>query len=439
MSKDETMQLTLFQESLFEQLCKPAFLKQAWQQVKVNRGAAGVDRVSIEEYGARLNEELNQLSKELRGWKYTPEAVLRVEIPKPGSKEKRKLGIPTVRDRVVQQGLKILLEPHFEPEFSDSSYGFRPGRGQQDAIKQAKRLAENGKDWVVDIDLEKFFDRINQDRVIHLLRQKVRDNKILRLVGLTLRSGIFHDGHLEKSEEGTPQGSPLSPLLSNIVLDELDKELEKRGLEFSRYADDAKIYVGSRKSGERVMRSISTFIEKRLKLAVNQTKSKVAQAKDVVFLGFVVTKEFVTMSWKSYKRAMSKTKELIKRGAHKPFKEQLEKVNQWYVGWASYYKMTEFPAQLHAIEAHIRRRFRAQFVKNQKREKSLAKRLQRQGVLKGRAYCAAYSNKGCWAMSHAKAVEEAWSNKWFEEEGFKVQSDKELSHWKPVRTWLKPL
>lgn len=431
-------QLTLYQRNLFEELCSIPLLMAAWSQVKENTGAAGIDGVSITDFKKNESKEIESLSKELSSWNYFPQAVVRVEIPKPGSTEKRKLGIPTVKDRVVQQGLKLILEPHFEPHFSNSSYGFRPGRGQREALDESKKQVENGKEWVVDIDLDKFFDRINHDRLIHSVGLRIKDDRILRLIGTTLRSGILNNGKLEPSKEGSPQGSPLSPLLSNIVLDELDKELERRGLSFSRYADDAKIYVGSRKAGERVMRSVSNFIENKLKLLVNQSKSKVARTEEVIYLGFAITKDYITMSQKSFKRAMAKTKELIKRRTHIPLEHQISKVNRWYVGWSNYYKMTDYPSQLQSIEAHIRRRFRSQLVSNQKRERNLVRKLKRRGVRESLAKRTAY-NKGCWAKSHTAGVERAWNNAWFESEGLKIVSDNKLAHWEPVGVWLKPL
>ena len=429
----------LFQEDLFELLTSPVQLREAWKRVKSNRGAAGVDGVTIDDFELKLGEEIKQLSDELRTWSYNPSPVRRVEIPKPGTTEKRKLGIPCVRDRVLHQSLKMVLEPYFEPKFSASSFGFRPGRGQQDAISQAKLLVDEGKDWCVDIDLEKFFDRINQDRIIHLVRQEISDNRVLRLLGLILRSGVMTASGYEETLEGSPQGSPVSPLLSNIVLDELDKELEKRGLSFSRFADDAKIYVGSRKAGERVMRSISTFIEKRLKLKVNQAKSKVAKVEEVVFLGFVVTKQAVVISKKSFDRAMAKTKELVKRRTHVPLATQIEKVNQWYQGWANYYSLANYPSHLQTIEAHIRRRFRAQFVRNQKRRRHLAKKFIRQGVSPQLARKTAYSHRKWWALSRTVASHRAWGNDWFRAQGLKTVSDKNRGHWKPLRSWIKPL
>ena len=350
--------------NLLEQITDESQLQVAWKLVKANRGAAGVDGKTLDKFESKLKEELTRLRQEVLAWTYRPQAVRRVEIPKPGSREKRKLGIPTVRDRVLQQSIRLSLEPLYEPEFSEWSFGFRPGRGQQAAIEAAQRMIASGKDWVVDIDLEKFFDRINHDRLIQTLKLKVKDKRVLRLIGMTLRSGVMCRGNYEDTTEGSPQGSPLSPLLSNIVLDELDKELEKRGLMFCRYADDAKIFVGSRKAGNRVMRSISTLIEKRLKLLVNKTKSQVAPAKEVTFLGFVVLGKEVLISPKSLKRANAKLRELIPRRTNVTFEHQIERFNQWYRGWASYYKLTSYPDQLYWVEAHARRRFRAQFVRN---------------------------------------------------------------------------
>jgi group II intron reverse transcriptase/maturase len=432
-------QIPIQQPTQYEEVSSPAQLLKAWKLVKANRGAPGVDGVTIEEFNANLKGNLKLLSTELQDWNYRPSPVRRVEIPKPGSAEKRKLGIPTVRDRVVQQSLKLSLEPLFEPGFSDSSHGFRPGRGQQTAIAHCKSIMEEGKEWVVDIDLEKFFDRINQDRVIFLLKKQVKDTRILRLIGEIMRSGVLEGEVIKETLEGSPQGSPVSPLLSNIVLDELDKELERRGLSFCRYADDAKIYVGSRKAGQRVMQSISTFIENKLKLKVNQAKSKVGQTADIVFLGFVVTKDFISISKKSYDRAMSKVKELVRRRTHIPLEDQIRTVNQWYRGWAAYYRLTNYPSQLATIEAHIRRRFRAQFVSNQKKRRNLAKKFIKLGVPGRLATSQSYKSRGWWWLSHSRAAEIAWSNAWFRAQGLTPVSDRPLSHWESIRIWKKPL
>ena len=255
-------------ERLFEDLCYASYLRIGFEQVKENKGKPGIDGVSIQDFELRLDEELSRLQQELLDWTYQPSPVRRVELPKPGGRGVRLLGIPTVRDRVVQTALKRLLEPLFEPHFSPNSYGFRPGRNPHQAVQAAQSIINSGKPYVVDIDLEKFFDRIHHDRLISRMGQRITDKRILRLVGLMLRSGIMINGVVIRSDEGTMQGGPLSPLLSNIVLDELDQELEKRGLAFCRFADDCNIFVKSQKAAERVMASISQIIEGKLKLKV---------------------------------------------------------------------------------------------------------------------------------------------------------------------------
>jgi group II intron reverse transcriptase/maturase len=274
--------------SLFDRLCSTVYLSDGFEQVKKNKGSPGIDGVTIADFEARLDEELSRLQQELTDWTYQPSPVRRVEIPKPGGKGVRLLGIPTVRDRVVQTTLKMLLEPIFDPHFSPHSYGFRPGCSQHQAVQAAQRIVEGGKPYVVDIDLSKFFDRIHHDRLLARMGQRIADKRILRLVGLMLRSGVMINGVVNPNKEGAMQGGPLSPLLSNIVLDELDRELEKRGLAFCRFADDCNIFTGSQKAAERVMDKVSQFIENKLKLKVNREKSQVAKSDAVKFLGFTV-------------------------------------------------------------------------------------------------------------------------------------------------------
>ena len=276
-SEMNDMSLLIEEERLFEDLCYASYLRIGFEQVKENKGKPGIDGVSIQDFEFRLEEELSRLQQELLNWTYKPSPVRRVEIPKPGGQGVRLLGIPTVRDRVVQTAVKLLLEPLFEPYFSRHSYGFRPGRSPHDAVQAAQNIVNSDKPYVVDIDLSKFFDRIHHDRLIARMGQRIIDKRILRLVGLMLRSGVMIEGVVVRSEEGTMQGGPLSPLLSNIVLDELDKELEKRGLEFCRFADDCNIFVKSQKAAERVMETVSQFIEGKLKLKVNRDKSQVAR------------------------------------------------------------------------------------------------------------------------------------------------------------------
>jgi len=334
--------LLMEEPRLFDQLCSTLYLGVAFKQVKKNKGKPGVDGITIADFETRLDEELSQLQEELASWTYQPSPVRRVEIPKPGGKGVRLLGIPTVRDRVVQTTLKLLLEPIFEPHFSSHSYGFRPGRSPQQAVQSAQQIVNSGKPYVVDIDLSKFFDRINHDRLIGRMGQKISDKRILRLVGNMLRSGVMINGIVNPSKEGAMQGGALSPLLSNIVLDELDQELEKRGLEFCRFADDCNIFVKSQKAADRVMEKVSQFIEKKLKLKVNQEKSQVAKSDAVKFLGFTVVNGAIAIAHKALQTAMDKVKTLTLRGTHKTLDTSLDEINQWYVGWSNYYSLTYY-------------------------------------------------------------------------------------------------
>jgi len=335
---------------LFELLCAEQVLKRAFREVKKNKGAPGIDRVSIQEFDNNLVQELSQLKQELESWTYKPNPVRRVEIPKPDGGI-RLLGVPCTRDRVVQTAIKLLIEPILDPHFSDNSYGFRPARNQRQAVEAAKAIVESGKPYVADIDLSKFFDRIHHDRLISRLGQRIDDKRILRLIGDMLRSGVMKDGVLTPTAEGSTQGSPLSPLLSNVVLDELDKALEKRQLEFCRFADDCNIFVKSRKAAERVMESISKFIEKKLKLVVNRDKSKVALSRQVKFLGMTIVNATIAISRKAMDCAMTKVKELTPRGTHQTMEQTISTINRWYMGWSSYFAMTQYPAQLSNIEA----------------------------------------------------------------------------------------
>jgi group II intron reverse transcriptase/maturase len=406
--------------------------------VRKNKGSPGIDGVTIAEFESRLDEELGRLRVDLESWTYEPSPVRRVEIPKPGGKGIRLLGVPTVRDRVVHATLKRLLEPIFEPLFSDHSYGFRPGRNQRQAVEAAREIVAGGKPYVVDLDLSKFFDRIHHDRLIARLGQSIPDKRILRLIGKILRSGVMANGLVTPSTEGAVQGSPLSPLLSNIVLDELDKELERRGLAFCRFADDCNIFVKTPKAAERVMASVSGYIENRLKLVVNQEKSQTARSDRVTFLGMTIVGKSIAIARKALQRAMDTVKELIPRGTHQRLEATIKEINQWYVGWSSYFAMTYYPAQLKKIEAHIRRRLRARLVDQQKSRRNLYRKLVKRGVPRGQAAKTVYSHKARWALSNTRAVNKAFPNSWFTGEmGQVIRSDKQLPHWFDVGQWIR--
>jgi len=426
------------EENLFERLCEPPLLKAGFAEVKRNKGAPGVDKVTICDFESNLEEELNQLSKELISWTYQPMPVRQVEIDKPGSTEKRKLGIPSIRDRVVDATIKSLIEPLLLPKFSDHSYGFIPGRNQTQAVSEAKRIIESGKEIVVDIDLSKFFDRIHHDRLIHRLGLFIKDKRILRLIGLKLRSGIMKDGLVSPTSEGVVQGSPLSPLLSNVVLDELDKELEFRGLSFCRFADDCNIFVKTPKAGARVMTNISKFIETRLKLKINEDKSQVAPSRQVKFLGMTIVNGTVAISAKSLNRAMAKVKELTPRGTHHTLEQSIDRINQWYMGWSNYYSMTEYPAQLAKIEAHVRRRLRSRLVDQQKGRRNLFNKLIKRGVPVRMSARAVFSNDKRWVLSNKIAITRAYPNRWFiQEMGQYIRSTEKRSHWFDLSKWIR--
>jgi group II intron reverse transcriptase/maturase len=423
---------------LFEDLCTTEWLEAGFRGVKKNKGSPGIDGVTIAEFESRLDEELSRLKAELDGWTYKPSPVRRVEIPKPGGKGIRLLGVPTVRDRVVHATLKLLLEPIFEPLFSDHSYGFRPERNQAQAVEAARKIVAGGKPYVVDLDLSKFFDRIHHDRLIARLGQTIPDKRILRLVGMILRSGIMANGLVTPSTEGAVQGSPLSPLLSNIVLDELDKELERRGLEFCRFADDCNIFVRTPKAAERVMASIGGYIEKRLKLVVNREKSHVARSDRVKFLGMTIVGDTIAISHKALQGAMAKVKELTPRGSHLTLEASIERINSWYLGWSGYFAMTYYPAQLRKIEAHIRRRLRSRLVDQQKSKRNLLRKLIKRGVPRRQAARAVFSNKARWALSNTFAVTRAYPVGWFVGEmGQAIRSNKQLPHWFDVDRWIR--
>ncbi len=430
--------LFIEERSLFEQLCAMENLRAGFHDVRKNKGSPGVDGVTLEVYESRLVEELGRLKEELERWTYKPSPVRQVEIPKPGGRGTRKLGVPTVRDRVVQATLKRLLEPIFEPTFSEHSYGFRPGRSQHQAIEAAREIVASGKPYVVDLDLAQFFDRIHHDRLIARVGRQITDTRILRLIGLTLRSGAMVNGLTRPTPEGTVQGSPLSPLLSNIVLDELDRELERRGLAFCRFADDCNIFLKSPKAAERVMANIGGYIEKRLKLVVNREKSQVARSDRVKFLGFTIVEDTIAIAHKALQGAMAKVKELTPRGTHLRLEDTIKRINSWYIGWSSYFALTYYPAQLRKIEAHIRRRLRARLIDQQKSRRNLTRKLVARGVPRPQAAATAHSHRGRWALSNTMAVTKAYPNAWFiDEQGQTIRSDKQLAHWFDVNRWIR--
>jgi RNA-directed DNA polymerase len=404
---------------LWEQVWERQNLLQALRRVESNRGAPGVDGMTVEELRPYLVEHWLTIREALDGGRYGPNPVRRVGIPKPDGGE-RQLGIPTVVDRFIQQALAQALTPLFEPLFSLHSYGFRPGRSTHDAMKQAQVHVQDGYDWVVDIDLEKFFGRVNHDMLMARVARVVKDKRVLKLIRAYLESGVMVNGVVMDTEEGTPQGGPLSPLLSNIMLDDLDKELEKRGHKFVRYADDCNIYVKTQRAGGRVMGSVVGFLEKKLKLRVNRQKSKVDRASKVKFLGFGFYKYQgevrIRVATKSLQRFRQRLRRLTRRTRSGKLEEVIREVNQYVRGWIGYFRLAETPSVFEELEGWIRRRLRQMVWKRWKRGRTRYRELVALGVPLGRAALGAVGTSP-WRMSRTPVVNEALSNAYWQKLG----------------------
>jgi len=387
---------------LFEKVLDRANLNLAYKRVKKNGGSHGVDGMKVDELLPYLKQHGETLKQTLLEGKYRPQPVRRVEIPKPDGGI-RLLGIPTAVDRMIQQAIAQVLSPIFELEFSNYSYGFRPGRNAHDAINQAEQYINEGYNVVVDLDLEKFFDRVNHDKLMYLLAKRISDKRILKLIRAYLESGIMLGGLVSPSREGTPQGGPLSPLLSNVMLHELDKELERRGHRFCRYADDCNIYVKSKKSGNRVMDSISQFIEKRLKLKVNRDKSAVDYPTNRKFLGFsfyyLKGIARIRVHPKSYKRLKARLKELTGRSIGISMKARVIKLNQTTQGWVNYYKLADMHKHCLKTDEWLRRRLRMCYWKQWKKPGARYDNLARLGVSRAKAWEFANTRKGYWRIA----------------------------------------
>lgn len=385
-------------DTLLNELLSDDNLKIAKQKVKKNKGASGIDGMEVKELDEYLSKHLDEIKEQIRNKKYSPKPVKRVEIPKPDGGV-RNLGVPTVVDRFVQQAIAQVLTPIYEPKFSESSYGFRPNRCCEMAILKALEFMNDGYQWVVDIDLEKFFDNVNHDKMISLIMKDVKCGEIVSLINKFLKSGIMIDDEYKESVIGTPQGGNLSPLLSNIMLDQLDKELEARGLRFTRYADDCIILVGSSKAADRVMKNVSIFIEDKLGLKVNMTKSKVSKPNDIKYLGFGFFMDENDGLWKAKPHAKSveklklKLKKLTSRRWSISLDERLEKIKKTIVGWTNYYKIGYWKNTARIVDAHVRFRLRMCIWKQWKKVNTKKKALISLGVPKREAWMLANSRK----------------------------------------------
>jgi group II intron reverse transcriptase/maturase len=370
--------------------------------------------MEIETLGEWLKENVADLRDSLLNEEYEVSAIRKVEIPKPTGGT-RMLGIPTVKDRLIQQAIHQELNRYYDPHFSEHSYGFRPGRDAHQAILQATHYIKEGKEWVVDIDLEKFFDKINHDRLMQRLSKGIGDKKLLRLINAYLKAGLMEGGVLEQRTAGTPQGGPLSPLLSNIVLDELDKELENRGHSFCRYADDCNIYVKSRKAGERVMASVIDFIEKKLKLRVNRTKSGVRHCSDVKFLGYTLLADGgIRIADKSIDRLKDKVREITKRNRGINFEQVIKELNLIIIGWSNYFSLAnKWLSTIRDLDGWIRRKLRCYKLKQCGRKYTIYKLLRSFGIPKGTSWNVVMYSHGWWSMTNKLAVRNAMNPKWF--------------------------
>ena len=399
---------------LLEKVLSKENLNNAYKQVYKNKGASGIDGVTVEELFSYIKEHQEEILYKIRNRRYKPQPVRRVYIPKENGKL-RKLGIPSVIDRVIQQAIVQVLTPIYEEEFSNSSYGFRPGRCCEQAVTKALELFNDGYDWIVDIDLQSFFDEVNQDKLIGIIRRTVKDGNLVSLIRKFLQSGVMEKGVIQETKKGTPQGGNLSPLLSNIMLNELDKELEARGLNFVRYADDCLIMVRSEKAANRVMESITTFITRKLGLKVNVEKSKIARPNEIKYLGFGFYKNINQKVWrpkphiKSVEKFKIKIHDILIRSKSMSLDERLLKLKQVIYGWVNYYKIADMKVFLGKIDEWIRRKLRVVIWKQWKKISKRYTCLRKLGITHRDAYVIANARRGYYHVAHTRVLETAIS------------------------------
>lgn len=394
---------------LMEEVLRRENVLRAYDRVVQNGGAPGVDGMRVADLMAYCREHWARVREELLQGTYVPQPVLRVKIPKPGGGT-RLLGIPTVLDRLIQQALLQVLQPLFDPHFSDASFGFRPGRSTHGAIERAREHIRAGHRWVVDLDLESFFDRVNHDVLMARVARRVKDKRVLRLIRRYLTAGVMEDGVVSPRVEGTPQGGPLSPLLSNVLLDELDQELERRGHRFVRYADDSNVYVKSKAAGERVMGSLERFLTRRLRLRVNREKSAVARPWERKFLGYTVTahqRAKLRVAPKSVQRFKDKLRPVLRAGRGRSLRRVIEELEPVIRGWVAYFRMVEVKASFEELDQWLRRKLRCILWRQWKKPKTRLKKLVARGLDKARAAKSAYNGRGPWWNAGASHMNEA--------------------------------
>ena len=402
---------------LMDRVCDLSNLERACRHVMSNNGRGGVDGMEVSELGDWFASNWRDLQKSLLGGSYRPQAVLGVEIPK-ASGGKRLLGIPTVVDRVVQQALHQVLSVRYERVFSESSYGFRPKRSAHQALHQAAEYAESGKSWVVDLDIAKFFDEVNHNRLMWLLSRRIGDKRVLKLIHRFLRSGLMLGGIESQRVAGTPQGGPLSPLLGNIVLDELDKELERRGHDFVRYADDVIILVGSEEAAHRVLHSVSKYLRNRLKLRVSESKSRVCRPSELNFLGHrILAGGTLGLSPESERRVKAEIRRITRRNRGVSLEQVIKELNRKLIGWIHYFRYARMKGKIRNLYSWIKRKLRCYRLKQGKRPIGIMRILHRLGVPRNRAWTTAASRKGWWRKANTPAANEGMNNQWFTAQG----------------------
>jgi len=407
-------------ERLLEEVLRRENLLNALKRVQANQGAPGVDGMPVEALTPYLKAHWARLREELLNGTYCPAPVRQVEIPKPDGQGVRKLGIPTVLDRFLQHAILLVLTPLFDPHFSASSFGFRPGRGCHDAVAAARGHVEAGYRWVVDLDLEKFFDRVNHDVLMARVARRVKDPRLLRLLRQYLNAGVMVGGLVQAHAAGTPQGSPVSPLLSNILLDEWDKELERRGHRFCRYADDCNIYVRSKAAGGRVMASITRFLAERLRVPVNRAKSAVARPWTRTFLGYTMTPHHrprLKVAPRSVQRAKGHIREIVRRGRGRALSRVIGDLTPFLRGWARYFRLSPVKSTFEELDQWIRRKLRCILWRQWKRPRTRAKKLLERGVDRARAFTSAYCGRGPWWHAGASHMPAAVPTRWLHHQG----------------------
>jgi len=402
---------------LLERMLGRDNLFQALARVEGNRGAPGVDGMTTKQLREYLKEHWPAIREALTSGTYQPSPVRRVEIPKPGGGE-RLLGIPTVLDRLIQQALSQVLGGLFDPHFSEASFGFRPGKSAHQAVRKAQGYLREGRGWVVDVDITRFFDRVNHDKLMARVARRVKDKRVLSLIRKYLESGVMLGGVCVRTEEGTPQGGPLSPLLANILLDDLDKELERRGHAFVRYADDCNIYVGSQRAGERVKEGVTRFLAKRLSLEVNEAKSAVERPWKRKFLGFSFTPNArIRLAPQTLQRAKARFRDLTRRWRGQSMEQTLTALNAYARGWAGYFALAETSTPFRDLDSWLKRRLRAILWHQWKTWKMRLRNLVALGVPTRQAQQSVFSSKGTWRISHSVAVDKALDNAFWRSRG----------------------